>query len=347
MFLRGGLHTLPSYYPLVSLHLVAQQLTFVMAGLLSIPQELRDRILELALSAIDSPPHNPASAVDYVPLNDTDYQSWLDAKQVRYPKNPVTPHALPLLLLNRRLHADTLAALTRLCLPFELDAMLVRNGQIWATWLSVGPFAPKLDRVHIPIRLFPRSTPVQESANADSASNVGGFSGIFWQLSSLIERLLLCGPVGARQGIKKGFIGVDILELDILTSSGTPEKGQNVDEMRDSQGPEGESQPAVRAEEWLIPISRGIRVLLEMYEDIASKGQLFYERVGKIRIMLDGEVRTELDLAKCLAGLQYSELVDSSYPNCAPRWWDTMKKIRQTREQAGLPVLPFTESQEF
>jgi hypothetical protein len=95
-----------------------------MAGLLSIPQELRDQILELALSTIDSPPQNPSAAVDYVELHDTELQSWCDGNHVRYLNKPVTPDALSILLVNRSLHTDMLAVLTRIRPPFELDVIL-------------------------------------------------------------------------------------------------------------------------------------------------------------------------------------------------------------------------------
>jgi hypothetical protein len=312
-----------------------------MVNLLAIPQELRDRILELALSTIDSTPQNPGAATDYVELHDNKHQTWCNGTHVRYPNRPVTPTALSLLLVNRRLHADMLALLARIRPPFEMDVMLVEDRQIWATWLSVGTFTPKVDRVHVSFRIFPRSTPVQEIGNTGSRRNDDETPVIFWQLYSLLERMLLCGPVGAYRGSKKGFVSIDILELDVLTLSGTPARGRSTHDVRD-----GEEQEAVRAEQWVTTISRGIFTLLEMYHGVASKGQIFYERVGKIRVMLDGKLLTETDLTTSLAEMQYSILVDGFYPNSETRWWRVMKKIRRNREQAGLPVLPFTELQE-
>jgi len=186
---------------------------------------------------------------------------------------------------------------------------------------------------------------VQEIGYTGSRGDGGGTSGMSWQLYSLLERLLLCGPVGACGGSKKGFVSIDVLELDVL--SGMAKREHATDERQGGQGPESGSRPAPpHAERLRWTISRGILALLEMYRGAASKGQIFYKRVGTIRVMLDGELQLELDLARSLAGMQYSILTDGFYPNSPSRWWRFMKDIRENREQAGLPVLPFTELQE-
>jgi hypothetical protein len=123
-----------------------------MTRLLELPRELRDRIIELAISHRASAPKSPKDAGPRVELDDIDYFSPTGCHYVKYAAD--TPHTSPhaLLQVSRQVRAETLSALSRLPLRTECDVLIVNEDELYVTWTYVPPLFATL-------HAFPPSDP--------------------------------------------------------------------------------------------------------------------------------------------------------------------------------------------
>jgi hypothetical protein len=322
----------------------------IMHSLLDIPQELRDKILDLVINTSDNPaPENPHAAGDYVELKDFQYKSWTSGTHVLYPKKPVRLTTLSLLLVNCALYHQTRAALKRNPQRFELDVMLVEEHQLWATWVQIPSYRAKVDRVHVSFRLFPVTKPGPGGYTGFKMAT-GAPPAIYWQLHSLLERSLIRGPVSRSSVVDgppnwKGFSCIEVLELDVISPTGveiaTDEERQRLYFERNDVVKDRYPCPTLPPVRWLHTIESGIGVLTSLYRDAVPMGRILFERVGKIKSMLDGEVQEELDLGVILSKMEYRRDTDDTHPKSATRWWRMMEDIRSKREEAGLITFPF------
>lgn len=173
-----------------------------------------------------------------------------------------------------------------------------------------------------------------------------------WYFYSLLERFLVRGPVGPRKPVSRRPADADIdsciktLDIDVLTPTHVPRNQLapadvptilHLARLRKKSGANFVMNP-----EYVAKFLAGmIETLLGMSCYTAGYGLLFYERLGVIRLMLDGEVRYQWDLADRLARLQFDEY---TLRKCEfYRTW--RKKAYKTRQRLGLPViLPSPES---
>jgi hypothetical protein len=318
-----------------------------MPSFLDIPQELRDRIIELAIDTYTTAPQNAETAGQYRELDGINYRSWLKGKHVLYPATPVASTTQSLLRVNKSLHSQTLAALQRIKHVFELDVMLIQEYQLWATWTSHVPtFVPDVKRVHVSFRIFPK-TKAGPGGYTGFRGGDGGPPAIFWQLYALLERSLRCGPTNTHIKQEKGFQAIQVLDLDVIAPIGITEEQYNLRTLRrhDQQRLEHEGKilHVVRPETWLSTIKSGIGILSGMYRDAFPMGCILYERIGTIRFMLDGEVKAEWDLAEHLSAMRYSTDTDDHYPKSRPGWCKRLGDVYEKRKAAGLPCIPIAE----
>lgn len=308
-----------------------------MASIFDIPLELFDRILELTITTYSSPPENPEVAGEYMDLRDMEYRTVYQGANLLYPKSPEIWDASSLLLANQKLRSRTLAALGRINTTFELDVMLVEGYQLWATWLCVPNFSLKADRIHASFRVFPKTKPNPYSYSGFTIGN-GAPLAIYWPLYSLLERSLKCGPSVVPGKQENGFESVQVLDLDVLTPTETPDSSYRpISEyhfcdkrLLKRLGEEQVIEFFVTPELWLETISQGIRDILDISSWNYEMGDILYERIGTIRILRDGEVKEVIDLADHLSKMIYSGATD----------------LYRKRQDAGLPVVPFVTVEE-
>ncbi|PMD35981.1 hypothetical protein L207DRAFT_98691 [Hyaloscypha variabilis F] len=100
-----------------------------------------------------------------------------------------------------------------------------------------------------------------------------------WSLYSLIERALKAGPVGRRTHKSDRKISIKEFIIDVKTPN--PDSPLNPTYLLNS-------------------IISDIKTLLRMRYDTAKYGTLLYERIGKIKVLMDGELHKEWNLAKQL-----------------------------------------------
>lgn len=335
-----------------------------MPSLLDLPRELRDIILDLVVStpAVARPDLRNryfTTAPDRTELDDLIYVSWTDSTNVRYaPRSPCT-NSLPLLLVNRQLHAETLDALHRLPTrhSYELDVVIVDEEALYPTWISVPALSTRVDRVYTTIRMLGTSkTSIDRNAFCigDNARLPPPMAGYFY---SLLERFLACGPVGPRKDVPllglhrldqdvfdaDADISIKALDLDVLTPTHVsrhllaPPQTQiwELIRLRRDTGVEFMLHP-----EYLVAFLWSlIEALLNMDLDMAPYGRLFYERVGTIRLLLDGEVQEAWDLGERLTWIQVDFLR-------ALGWCRDWKgRAYRMRRRLGLTVVPFSHGQ--
>ena len=340
-----------------------------MPCLLTLPREIRDGILELVVCNERAPPQNPtAASSDRTLLDVLERRSWSYASQyIKYEgqgsNGAYTTNSLSLLLANHQLSSETQDVLERLSTTYSygLDVMLVDEKELWPTWVSVPALSTQVDSVVATFRIFGTW-----GGEGRFAFGIGcGPPEIVWCFYSLMERFLTCGPVGERKlPSPDRKITVKFLILNILTPLGLEPVATDdlqtygqwyrsrIDRYRVSDDVEDDAAGAARAAgtnipmqpAWLANFLHGyICDLLDMGYHTASAGAIMYERIGTIRICVDGELRHEYGLGEYLARLRFTDAgqtFGNVYPreNRLPFFWQWKKKALKMRKEAGLPI---------
>ena len=261
---------------------------------------------------------------------------------LRYIEHPPMRDSTSLLLLNHQLHEETQDAIRLLpTKSFVLDVIIAHERKLWATWLYAPVLTTRVDRVYTTIRTIGR----YKKGSSLFAGGDGGPPQITMSFYNLIERGLRVGPVGRRTKKDDKKISIKELVIDVRTPDVPSSKilpmqhceQRRKEQYRKENGPDYLLHPAyilgyVRSE---------IGMLLNMSYHSASYGALLYERIGCIKVLMDGELHEEWDLAQCLADVKFND----SFGRC-PR--ETRREVfsrwklqaYQTRIELGLPVMP-------
>ena len=312
-----------------------------MPTLFSLPRELRDKILfEVVTQPAAAPtkPDDPETRTTKHP--DGKLSGWNYGQEVMFHGRWNRTTIIPTLLVNRQLHAETLSAIGRLTSnDYVLDIMMVDDKQLWPTWLSVPRLATTVDKVSAFFRIFGAAESYNVSAFRGGCC---GPSAMAWTLFIFLDRFLNYGPAGLWQRKTETSI-VTLKELDMNFDFSDPPPCGDLESSQDSvsafrhierRTKDGEDC-TMHPEALLRFVSSSIGSLLSMTSSTASFGTILYERVGKIRILYNGEIRNEWDLAVLL----------SEVDNFSTRYYFNEWKIKtyNLRVELGLPVLPFKE----
>lgn len=308
-----------------------------MLSFLDLPRELRDKILGLVIATPMSPPPSPADAGDRTEVDVPGMRSSAGGKSVKYPRRFNRVDSIPTLLVNHQLHNDTLNAIDRLPTKhsYEVDVMLVDEGELWPTWLSVPAISSHADKIAATFRIFG----VNRRRRGGFQLGNGGPPAITWAFYNALQRLLLFGPIGFKMNVKYMDFSIKRLELNVLTPEGPvlPKDSKR----HESRPVEDATANHVMHPEYLAEyITRDIRRLLGMSYHFASYGGILYERIGEIVIMVDGEMYREWDLAKHLFELKFN---DSFGEQPREKRLATFQKWKmdayKSRVRFGLPVI--------
>ena len=350
-----------------------------MPSLLSVPQEIRDQILEeVVLSIQDAPTYTPSNRGGRGQPQDYDSLHGYDtAKRVKWPKNRAVHPADSVLLVSKQLNCEVKAAWKRVrhLLPCHADVMFVEECELWPTYLSAYNPATHLERVHCNFRVegLPDAenfedltkTAFQKNIWAEQEADAPVVHRMFWQLFSLFLRIgPRPGPQSSVPFRASKHITISNLEINVLSPPttthllpDTPENYQLWSRARSVSGrdlltPEEKQrwhdivQTPVRPE-WLCTwLAGNIRRLLGMDFRIMSEGKLFYERIGSIEIMLDGKSKAVFNLGEMLSKLPKPDESDPDHhwgwlmSDLRKDWYTSWyKSVLQERAKAGLPVV--------
>jgi len=317
-----------------------------MASLLTLPRELRDRILRLVVSMPSKAPENHSTEIDRVNLTKD-----VIFAQIRYKPRMNRTESIPTLLVSRQIHDETLAAIN--ILPskhtYQLDIMLVDGLILYPTWLSIPTLTSVVDKVHTSIRIDLTAARAYHGFRL----GCGGPPTLVWSYLAILNRYLSFGPIGHPTNTS-GF-AIKVLEIDIVTPDVpesafiSPSRWGNVRRgyrrKRDTQAQESSQENP----EYVVPpsilanfLTDHMSILLGEWNDCYywTKCQLLFERVGTMRMAIDGEYCHEWDMAQLLqnARLGHYGFRKADDPAAEHKRWKM--DVYKVRKQLGLPVLP-------
>lgn len=318
-----------------------------MPALLDLPRELRDKILSLV---IDNPAPAPVDALaksDRTELHDVKYNGWYGGDGVKYSVLESRTDIQPILLVNHQLHAESLAALdllpTKYC--YSLDIMIVDECELWPTWLLVPALTTRVDKVYAAFR----SSGISKGHHIGFSGGCGGPPMITWCFYSILERFLRVGAKGLQEKEHDELVSIKLLEVDVRTPDVAPDmlapkdiyRVDKLHRLRKESGIDYLMHP-----EFIVNfIASEIKTLLVMGYHTAAFGGIVFERIGTIRLMLDGEVREEWDLAKLFSSIRFNDSFGHIQPReRRPEMFKKWKaRAYKTRIELGLPVIPLEE----
>jgi hypothetical protein len=314
-----------------------------MPTFVELPRELVAKILSLVLSTYEEAPQDVSDPSGRAEFDDLEFSSWRSSYGVMYIEQPAMRDATSLLLLNHQLHNETLETIR--LLPnkhsYVLDLIIANEEKLWPTWLYAPVYSTRVDKVYAAIRTIGYLQ--KRGYHSNNIFEGGGPHRITLSFWNLIERFLKVGPVGRR--MRKNDRRISLKELVIDVHSPDPvykilpmdHSGQfRAQAYRENNGPDYLMNP----EYILQHILGDIRGALAMGNATASYGSLVYERVGSIKVLMDGELHKEWDLAKCLNDVQFNNSF-GNYPREKRtgvfRKWK--RNAYKARVEFGLPVI--------
>ncbi|OGM41681.1 hypothetical protein ABOM_009960 [Aspergillus bombycis] len=332
-----------------------------MPSLLDLPLELRELIIELVLKDQRMPPATPSKA-NRADFRDMGYRAWrrviyYERRQSHCPNN-----ASGLIRANHQLSEETLATLDRISsAPYILDLSVLNDVALYPTWLSVPRLTHRVSTLHVNVRLFGH---ILSRDAARSQVGDGGHLGFQWSFYALLERFIRYGPVDEKTSRKEAPMDVDrdvtVKTLVLDFQSAESELSFPPDEVdyrwwwrrQYRQDPRPGTEAGVNFElsdhktrpEWFAKYLSGhIYALLGMTYHTAEYGKILYERIGAIKVLVNGERNAEIDLADSLTRLDFSSgrdifgYVTTERELSAYREWK--KETLARREQLGFRVM--------
>ncbi|PYH86692.1 hypothetical protein BO82DRAFT_349866 [Aspergillus uvarum CBS 121591] len=335
-----------------------------MSRLLNIPIELRKLIIDHVLYTSLSPPVAPLS-LDGAEYRDMSYKAWVSGGGGIYytQKSKLSSSdCLALLLTNRQLSTETLDILEHRKVDYALDISVQDDLKLFLTWLSVPRLTTHVSTLYAHVRLFGHTI---EQHIARRQVGDGGRLGFHWSFYAALERFLRYGPVGEKkrkgeEADTKNFqdrgIAIETLVLDFrsaeLELAFPPEDvsykhwwfwhcGRDIRSR--NAGLEPLSSYKTRPE-WLCKyLKQEIGGLLHMSYYTARYGELLYEHIGTIRMLVDGQLVHEFDLAAELARLGFTDERDTMghlrREERGSGFWEWKKETLSLRKEHGLSVI--------
>lgn len=178
---------------------------------------------------------------------------------------------------------------------YHLDVMIVNGDQLWATWLYVPALTTRVEELTATFRDLGPSAPKYGRGfrNGD-----GGPAYMVWRLHHLLERVLQAGPTGRQDEKRDSRVSVENLVLDVRTPDVPAERIAPVE--KSGFGPLRKLTRERGVEVVMHPmfVLNFLRRTVNYGLSYRSYGEMLWMRVGSVRLMLDGEVVEEWDLAE-------------------------------------------------
>uniref|UniRef100_A0A0W0FV68 Uncharacterized protein n=1 Tax=Moniliophthora roreri TaxID=221103 RepID=A0A0W0FV68_MONRR len=268
--------------------------------LLTIPAEIRSIIIEIAiLSKCPAPKDLESAVATHQPLQSDTYYRQLRAqfntwppgpRHIRFEEQPkgsahYTSNALPLLLTNRQINAETRSPIKRLgekVRHYELDIMV--STEFWSTWTCVPVLSDRVDRVDATFRVD------RMPASAFRVGN-GSPPSIHWYFYFLLEHFLKRGPISPTSVTIDRQVSIQVLNLNFVACNESPQQAKGNDLVLKL------AKEAVGA----------FRRLIGMGYHTALHGAIVYERVGLVRFCVDGQLIRETNLGPILASFSCND----------------------------------------
>lgn len=357
-----------------------------MVFFLDLPREIRDKILEHALYTGRDPPLSPSELRPEgrctVPARVSGSWSIDATSRVRFEKRPRSSPLVPLLLVNRQVHAELKEVASRVLRQrpnYTLDLMYLNDCSIWPTWTSVPMFSGHVGTVHATFRIFHCPPEIETTDRRRNAMFTGGDGSpppIVWlfyhTLVVFLERGLrvLKDDSSGNHGP-----GITIRRLIIDVS---PAIEQNILPLVCRSSASSEDREQVRVSRWQnffeeFYSDRGINIaemgggllaatqlanfiqsqiggLLSLGNHRFSYGSVLYEHIGEIEIRLNEQTRSKMNLTSLLskAPLVSDFGGEFSREKHRKRYAEWIVSASKRRREDGLPLgAPSLHQQQF
>jgi hypothetical protein len=288
------------------------------ASLLTIPQELRERIVELVLTSdvADAP---DLSKLELITQHRSELpkdkgtkvvRAWTGVRDLLF--EPFKPLLHPIFLVNRQLSSDAALVLARIKVDYHLDVILLNEVSLLPTWIMIPKLASRVETLTCTFRI---------AGSAELGTGYRGYRGfrggdgagpaMAWVIYCLLELFILHGPsFGYGRDISsssdQGY-SIRTLVINVETPPGIDPSRFGPPLTSHSFGRrrrEGETQPNVVDPKYLVKfIQTEIQGLLCMGYHTAEYGDILHENIGSIVIKLDGETHFNQDLWEVLKDL--------------------------------------------
>ncbi|KAL4908414.1 hypothetical protein BDW74DRAFT_100482 [Aspergillus multicolor] len=320
---------------------------------LQLPPEIRSIVIEHALFNSRPAPEYP-SKENRSTFNDLRYMAWRARPyhEIRPTHSP--SNSLDLLLTSKEFHDETKAILARQesrYIKYHLDISAENDNDVFPTWLCVPYLTTHIDELYVDVRLF--GTIIHPSVGRMQGGD-GGRSRYEWDFLALLERFLRYGPVGQKKisdeqaldirayrvvcppPIVDRDIRVDTMILNLTSGEDKLQRGDFPHEeitycdwniYRRGYGPR-RGMPELELPltyyntrpEWLAELlAEEIDALLDFGRDREGFARLLYARIRVIRMLVDGRLFREFDVA---ALLEEYKLPDKSLRTMASKFVD-------------------------
>ncbi|KAH8703245.1 hypothetical protein BGW36DRAFT_403685 [Talaromyces proteolyticus] len=277
-------------------------------------------------------------------------------------------NCISLLLTNQQLSAETRTVIDRMkSTTYVLDVSVLNDMDLFPTWLSVPYITKRVSTLYADVRLFGHI--ISEEVARRQVGD-GGNLGFHWSFYALLERFLRYGPVGEKKETsgrpKPQFRNLTFDDYDVTVKllvlnfkSAEPELSFPPDTVtyqewishhfthfltRNRFQTDIDLERYTTRPEWPSTfLVSEIHSILCMSYHTAFYGKELYERIGTIRILVDGDLKHEFDLASMLASLRFTSPSETfghvSAEKRIPAFWNWKKQTLARRDQLGFPVV--------
>lgn len=311
--------------------------------LIDLPSEILILIIQYVLQDPPLPPVEPCET-NRIVFKDMRGQAWQGGCGKVFHEQRFL-HALsgrlPLLLTNRQLSIMTKWVWGRFDKDHVLDIALRDDLDLFPTWVCIPDKTNRIKVLAVDIRLMGH---VISPDKARRQTRDDGSRGFHWSFYRLLERFLCYGAAGEMRdaetqeddtsltsttSLSETYpeptyedrdVTVQTLVIDV-TSAATgfqfpPDDPDNIWNLRWFHQHRGEIYDGLDGyatrPEWVAgTLARKLSQLLSMTYHTAQHGQIMYERVGKIHLLVNGKVRWEFNLSKKLRELHFENPNDT------------------------------------
>ncbi|KAL3423880.1 hypothetical protein PVAG01_05627 [Phlyctema vagabunda] len=299
-----------------------------MATLLEMPVEILRVILALAVGGLEhfnlTLPTFPAATEDGVDGYITSPSFWRD--DIKLARRWSRIDSIPTLLVNRWLHRETMDAIRLLpekyC--YTMDMMIVNELYMYATWLSIPAPTDQVEKVTVTVRTIDAYHALDEKTRRRNMfrGGDGGPCAFAHHIHDLLNKFFLYGPVSRANDSQFAVKALKTLELNILSpdlpeEQFVPRGTTPIHRIYKVRSESSDNKVFLVHPEYLTSLFGEFITRLLAGDTRRDFKSLLFEGVETIRLMLDGKLRQEWEVAVLLCHADAEFLAEMREIRCA------------------------------
>jgi hypothetical protein len=273
--------------------------------LLGLPREIRDRVIELAISHRVDPPQTLQDVSGWETCDDIGYYSPTQGQGVHYAPFAAVLATYPLLALCRQVRAETLDACRRLPMTCECDVVLLEEESLHVTFTYIPPLSrphPDLKRSDFNVSFTIRQmgpSPLHTNGFVNQALHdntlLPGRTTCY--LIALFEHFIRCGPFASKSPNHDRNHPMNLATIDIVEGDEGRRRGTLPDFVEPHQAPEWRLDNPTDAHRLIHPCAMTLMMVnwfwvCASYLGQTQKKDLGYlmKRIFSVEFKVDGEL---------------------------------------------------------